>query len=136
MGTETQMTPQTIIHDTAAIYGVTVEELTSPCRRRELADARAVVSFILTTHGMGISETARLLHKRHASVIYHARRAAEWLERPILNRRAYDTIQTLLKRYYNDTGTNRGGNTPKRGRRTASQRVERMAGEKAHALVS
>lgn len=126
-----------IIRDTAALYGITAADMGSPCRRRDMADARIVACYVLNKHyGVTFSECARLLHRSHADIIHLVRVAGEWLDQPFLNPRGADNIEQLLKRYYNDTGTNGGRHKRTRRGQAAIERVEGVATGQAHAVVS
>lgn len=94
------MIDQDIMSDVADLYGITVEDIVSRCRVRKLADARAVVCYLL--HGkakMSCVEVGQMIHRTHATVLYFKRRACEWVSRPALNRRAVCAIKELEKRY-------------------------------------
>lgn len=94
------MIEQDIISDVADIYGITPRDITSKSRVRRCVDARAVACYILRkVMQMTLMEIGRTLNCTHASVIYHTRRAGEWLDEPLLNHRAACAIKELEKRY-------------------------------------
>lgn len=114
------MNAQQIISDAASLYGITTADMTSPCRRRDMADARIVACYVMNKHyGVNKSECARLLHRNHADIIHLIRVAGEWLNQPFLNPRGADNIEQLLKRYSNEPGTSRGCNQAAKRRKAA-----------------
>lgn len=131
------MNAQTIISDTAAMYGITPADMTSPCRRREMADARIVASYVMVKHyGVTKSECARLLHRNHADIIHLIRVAGEWLNQPFLNPRGADNIEQLLNQYSNEPGTSRGCNQAAKRRKAVRRGMAGVEKEQAQNLVS
>ena len=131
------MNTQQIISDAAAMYGITTADMTSPCRRRDMADARIVASYVMVKHyGVTKSECARLLHRNHADIIHLIRVAGEWLNQPFLNPRGADNIEQLLKRYNHEPGTNRGCNQAAKRRKAARRGMAGVEKEQAQNLVS
>ena len=114
------MNAQQIISDAAAMYGLTTADMTSPCRRRDMADARIVAAYIMVKHyRINQSETARRMHRTPANIIHLIRVAGEWLDQPYLNPRGAENIKELLKRYSYEPGTSRGCDTAAGGREAA-----------------
>lgn len=66
-----------LVHETAPIMGVTVEDILSPYRGRDVSHARFVVCYAASLLGMSSSYTARQLGIDHTSVIHGIRRAEE-----------------------------------------------------------
>jgi chromosomal replication initiation ATPase DnaA len=91
-----------IIRDAADLYGITIQDITSPCRKRRMADARAVVCYLLhSCIGLSSPEIGRMLKRTHATVLYFNRRADDWVRTPRLNPRGAAAIKELRQRYSN-----------------------------------
>lgn len=96
------ITANDIIDKVAKIYSITVDDMTSKKRHRVYADARAVVCYVLCSlRFCTFSEVARLLHKSHATVIYHNHRACDWMQTPRINPRGYNVIREIEREYIN-----------------------------------
>jgi len=94
------MIEQDIISDVADIYGIKASDILSRRRIRRYSDARTVVCYMLHTNlGLSTTEVGKMLNRTHATVIYLNRKAADWLRKPILNRRGACAIKELEKRY-------------------------------------
>lgn len=91
------MNATNIIKQAADMYGVHVKAVLSPCRRRELADCRAVICYVLVQrYRLSYSEAGRILERTHATVIYHVAKGWDWLEHPRLNPQGHEAIKTML----------------------------------------
>lgn len=91
------MNANNIIRRVADIYGVPVEAVLSPCRRRDLADCRTVICFVLVQRcGLTKVQTARIIGRKHPNVIYHVAKGWDWLDDPRLNRQGHEAIKTML----------------------------------------
>jgi chromosomal replication initiation ATPase DnaA len=122
------MNVQTIISDAAALYGITTADMTSPCRRRDMADARIVASYIAHKRlGVTKSEIARRLHRTHADIIHLIRAAEEWISQQYLNPRGANNIVELLNRYFDEPGRSRESDKTEERRAAARQGMARVA---------
>lgn len=91
-----------IIDRVAGIYGISSDDMILKKRFRINADAKAVVCYVLCSlHFFTLCEVGRLLHLTHAAVIYHNRRAGDWMRRPKLNPKAVVAIREIEKEYNN-----------------------------------
>lgn len=94
------MIEQDIMSDVADIYGITISDIKSRRRLRRYADARAVICYMLySVKSMTLVEIAKMLNRTHASVIYFNRKAEDWLQTPLLNKRGACAIRELERRY-------------------------------------
>lgn len=88
-----------ILRYVADIYGITVDDMVSKLRYRRYADARAVACYVLCSLNFyTFSEVGRLLHKSHATVMYHNSRASDWLRSTRLNPRGVAAIKEVEKK--------------------------------------
>jgi len=96
------MIEKDISRDAARMYGCTVADVKSRKRHRQYAEARAVVCYMLhSCMGWSSIETATLLNRTHATVLYYNNRACDWLKMPRLNPRGARVIKVLVERYKN-----------------------------------
>ena len=90
-----------IIEDVAALQSVAVEDILSPSRVRSVADARAIVCYILLRHfKMSSTDVGRAVNRNHASVLIAANKVEEWLKMPKQYFMAVTTIMSI-ERFYN-----------------------------------
>lgn len=73
--------------------GVTVEELLSPLRFRDLVVARQVLCRLLTDRGLSSSQVGRLIGRDHATVLWSLMRVADALAAP----KSYRDVAALLE---------------------------------------
>lgn len=59
-----------VVHDVAEIYGVTVDDLHSRSRRREICMARATICVMLEEYGLTHEMIGALLHRTTSAVYY------------------------------------------------------------------
>ncbi len=72
--------------------GVTVEELLSPLRFRDLVVARQVLCYMLTRRGLSLSQAGRWVGRDHATVLWSLRRVADAMVAP----QSYRDLNRLL----------------------------------------
>ena len=88
-----------MIRDVAKLYGITVAEVKSSRRFRKLADARAVICYILCSQcKFNYSEVARMLNRTHATAIYFVKNAEGWLRVPAFNPQGARIINELINK--------------------------------------
>ena len=91
-----------IISSAAKAFGITADELVSKKRYRSCADAKAVVCYVLCTlQSYKLIDVGHMLHICHATVIYHNRRAGDWLRNPLINPDGAKAIKEIEKEYIN-----------------------------------
>lgn len=94
------MIEQEIISDVADIYGITVDNILSRRRLRKYVDARCVISYVLYyVKKATLADIGRALNRTHATIIYFNKKAEDWVNSPILNKRGACAIKELEKRY-------------------------------------
>lgn len=94
-----------IIEHVAVLQSVTVDDILSQSRVRSIADARAIVCYILLRHfKMSSTEVGRALNRNHASVLIAAKKVEEWLKMPKQYFMAVTTLKAI-ERFYNLTET-------------------------------
>ena len=92
-----------IISDVADFYGITASNILSKRRVRRYVDARTVVCYLLRyVCTMTTTEIGDVVHLDHTSVVYHNKKAQDWLNMPKLNDKGAKAIIELKKRYGNE----------------------------------
>lgn len=91
-------TPQEIIKLIEYNYGITINQIRSQSRKREIIKAKQVLAFLLLKHGMTIANTATLINLKYESV-RHCMRVVE--SEMQLNKDEHRKISQLLNQIEN-----------------------------------
>lgn len=89
------MDPSSLITTIAAVYGVTVADITGRGRPQRVAEARQAVYLLLHEQGMSYSRIGRIMERDHGAVssgIQHLRELAE------VDHAAHNRIHTARQR--------------------------------------
>lgn len=85
-----------IISRVAEFYGVTQADILSNKKHRIYADCRTVVCYALCRiKCMTTIDAGRILGRTHGDVVYHLRKAEDWLRMPMLNTTGNSAIRDL-----------------------------------------
>lgn len=63
-------TSQEISQAVAKEYGINVKDINSYCRRRDVADARFMVAYLLRRNGMSYLRIGGLIGRHHTTIIH------------------------------------------------------------------
>ncbi len=89
-----------VIGEVAMHYMIVPDDLHRPTRERHVADARAVVFYLLHRRmGMSSTQVGKLFNRNHATVLAAVRRCEEWLTMPMLNPKAVNLIRYIVNEY-------------------------------------
>lgn len=88
-----------VIYVVCDSYDITAEQLTSASHAWRIADARAVICFILRERQhMTLSAIGALLHRHHSTVLCAARKVRTWLDNPKIFPRENETFDNIVER--------------------------------------
>lgn len=62
--------------EVAAMFGLSVDDLTGKSRRADITDARSLLSYMLRERGFQYAEIGRLLNRSYATIYYLEKRIA------------------------------------------------------------
>lgn len=80
-------------------YNITAEELTSACHTWRIADARAIMCYVLREHHkMTFSQIGTLLHRHHSTVLCAVRKVRTWRDNVKIFPRENETFDNIIER--------------------------------------
>ena len=83
---EKKMRAEEIISDVAKMYGVTVEDVLSTKKHRAFSECRTVICYTLCRiNGLSTLKAGDILNRTHPDILYHLKKAEDWLRMPRLN---------------------------------------------------
>jgi len=98
------MTSDDIIIEVARLLGVPPSGLLGKSRRRELADARAVVTYLLRAGtDYTLPRIGDILNCTHGAVIYNVNKVCDWLDTPRLNKDCVAACREVWQMMYPGT---------------------------------
>lgn len=89
-----------IVNDVAEHYGVTVEDLMSPKRKRPLPDARAIIFWLLcySLH-MSTTEAGEVLNRDHSTAVAAMKKVDTWITVPHIYQRELNLLNNINTKY-------------------------------------
>lgn len=93
--------PDLIARQIANELGVSWSELTSRSRRRNLVDARRIISYILTRY-LSLTDVGKIINRDHASVLFVKRSCADLLETDYKFKNQYGQIISQYEKIIKD----------------------------------
>lgn len=67
------------------LEGITNAEILTDSRKEDLINARAIMAWQLTSGGMGMNETGRIMHRTHSTIIHSVRKMNDVIANPRIN---------------------------------------------------
>lgn len=95
--------PYQIITECALFFNVSTEDIISSSRKGySVTDARAVACYIINRKmGKSSTETGRLFHRNHSTVLAAVKKCERWLSFPKSNPAAVQAINYIEDKYFN-----------------------------------
>lgn len=101
---EKKMRAEEIISDVAKMYDVTIADIMSNKKHRVFSESRTVICYTLCRiNGLSSLEAGRILNRTHPDILYHLKKAEDWLRMPRLNMKGNTAILEMRSKHQQES---------------------------------